>query len=112
MNAITADSLARAATLAGQIETLSAKLGVAQATVTQLTGELAPLQAELDGILGTPTRKACAKNPDGSSRFSPEWRAAISEGQKKRWAERKAAKAAAAAAVASTSATTDAPATA
>ncbi len=92
MNNFSATTLARAATLAGNLENLNTKLTEARATVDALSAEIAPIQSEYNTLLGVSPK--AATRPDGSSgRFTDEQRAAISAGLKASWERRKAARA-------------------
>jgi predicted nucleic acid-binding Zn-ribbon protein len=94
---MTAETLTRAATLAGQIEALETELTTVTNKANELSKQISPLQTELSKLVGSTSvsRKACKRGVKKTSRrFTPEQRAAISAGLRAKWAERKAAKAA------------------
>ena len=86
MNAISATKLERAAALTKQIESLRGDLDKAQEVANGLSGQLAPLQKELDDIMGYKAVKA------PGTRFTPEQRAKISAGLTASWARKRQAK--------------------
>lgn len=109
MNNISAENLAKASSLAANIETLSLKLTEARAVVTELEGQVNPLQNEYDTLMGIDRTKAATRADGSTGRFNEAHRAAIAAGVKAAWAARKA-KAAGATNVTATP-TTDVPAT-
>lgn len=91
MNTISSTSLARAATLAGNLEVLRAELTTVQSKADDLRKQIEPLETELNNIMGT-VPKAC-KRADGTEptrHFSAEQKARISAGLKASWERRKA----------------------
>jgi ABC-type uncharacterized transport system involved in gliding motility auxiliary subunit len=114
-NNISAENLAKAATLAANIEGLNLQLTEARAVVADLEAKVNPLQTEYDTLMGIDRAKAATRGDGSTGRFNAAHRAAIAAGVKAAWAERKAKAAAAAAATANGTtpgATTDVPANA
>ena len=92
MNNITSSQLARASTLAGNLETLRAELVTYQTKANDLRNEIEPLESEFNTIMGV-SAKAC-KRADGTAptrQFSQEQKDKIAAGLKASWARRKAA---------------------
>jgi hypothetical protein len=91
---VTSTTLARAATLAGQIEALRNELNSVVSTmnakVDELNQQIAPLETELNGLIAFPTADKPAYKNTGRQ-FTDEQKARISAGLKAKWAERKAA---------------------
>ena len=92
MNHITSVQLARASTLAGNLEALRAELVTYQTKANDLRTQIEPLENEFNTIMGV-SAKAC-KRADGTAptrQFSQEQKDKIAAGLRASWARRKAA---------------------